>query len=284
MQSVIIICNNRLILTKIKGIKNMKRKKILFIGDNNTTNSGLYKLLTRRFHAEFCKESNILSSEDILSSQPAAIVVSMIGGNTNYSELFEMLKNNETDIPVITIGTKTETDAYENYYKEDHFYKILRPVTGQKILNICYEITENRNYSNVNEPDSEEQDFIYQTEPYHILIVDDNAMVLRNIKAILDEKYTVSVAASGIQAFVSIGKKMPDLILLDYEMPEMNGKAVMQKIQAEPDLCHIPIVFLTGTDAKEIVMELLALKPAGYILKPTDAETLNQKIEDILGK
>ncbi|MBP3577879.1 MAG: response regulator, partial [Lachnospiraceae bacterium] len=118
----------------------------------------------------------------------------------------------------------------------------------------------------------------------HILVVDDNAMVLRNIKGVLDEKYSVAVAPSGVHAFISIGKKMPDLILLDYEMPEMNGKQVLEKLQADEELKDIPVVFLTSMDSKEIVMSLLALKPAGYLLKPVDSQMLKDKIYEIIGK
>lgn len=118
----------------------------------------------------------------------------------------------------------------------------------------------------------------------HILIVDDNAMVLRNIKAILDKDYSVAVAASGKHAFRSIDNKKPDLILLDYEMPEMNGKEVMEKLLENDALKDIPIVFLTSLDSKQQVMELLALKPAGYILKPADSMDLTQKVREILGR
>ena len=69
-----------------------------------------------------------------------------------------------------------------------------------------------------------------QSEKGHILVVDDSAIVLRNIKSILDKNYSVAVAPSGVHAFMSIGKKMPDLILLDYEMPEMNGRQVFEKL------------------------------------------------------
>ena len=118
----------------------------------------------------------------------------------------------------------------------------------------------------------------------HILIVDDNAMVLRNIKGILETDYSVAVAASGKQAFRSISNKKPDLILLDYEMPEMNGKEVMETLLEDNDLKDIPIVFLTSLDSKQRVMEILALKPAGYILKPADSMALTAKVKEILGK
>ena len=118
----------------------------------------------------------------------------------------------------------------------------------------------------------------------HILVVDDNAMILRNIKCILDPYYSVAVAPSGLHAFLLMGKQKPDMVLLDYEMPEMNGKEVMEKLQSDEELREIPIVFLTSADSKEIVMELLALKPAGYILKPVESQMLLERIEEIIGK
>ncbi len=77
---------------------------------------------------------------------------------------------------------------------------------------------------------------------------------------------------------------MPDLILLDYEMPEMNGKQVLQKIREQEEYADIPVVFLTSMDTREIVIELLALQPAGYILKPVDSQMVLDRIEDIIGK
>jgi len=100
----------------------------------------------------------------------------------------------------------------------------------------------------------------------------------------LEKNYSVAVAPSGVHAFISIGKKVPDLILLDYEMPEMNGKEVLEKLQAAKEYADIPVIFLTSMDNREIVLELLALKPAGYILKPADSGMLLERIEDIIGK
>ena len=116
----------------------------------------------------------------------------------------------------------------------------------------------------------------------HILIVDDNSMILRNIKAILNDYFEVSVAPSGKHAFKAIDLNKPDLILLDYEMPEMNGKEVFIKLSDDENLKDIPVVFLTGIDSKQRVMDLLALKPAGYILKPVNPNELIEKIRGIL--
>ena len=118
----------------------------------------------------------------------------------------------------------------------------------------------------------------------HILVVDDNAMILRNIKCILDPYYSVAVAPSGLHAFLAIGKKKPDLILLDYEMPEMNGKEVLERLKADGETKDIPVAFLTSIDTKEVVVGLLALKPIGYLLKPVETQLLLDKVFEFIGK
>lgn len=118
----------------------------------------------------------------------------------------------------------------------------------------------------------------------HILVIDDNAIVLRNIKSLLEPLYSVAVAPSGKHAFVSISNRKPDLILLDYEMPEMNGKEVMERLKTTEKTKDIPVVFLTAMDSRETVLELLTLEPAGYLLKPIDSKMLYDTLDNILGK
>ena len=124
--------------------------------------------------------------------------------------------------------------------------------------------------------------FYREKKKAHILVVDDNAMVLRNVKMILDAYYTVAVAASATQAFMAIGKKKPDLILLDYQMPVVDGKAFFEMIMKEEELSEIPVVFLTGVADKDVVQQILALKPAGYMLKPVDVNTMTDVIAEVL--
>ena len=119
---------------------------------------------------------------------------------------------------------------------------------------------------------------------YVILVVDDDTSNLALAQKILGKEYRIAAANSGMVAFKYLENKCPDLILLDYEMPEMNGKQVMEKLQEDEELKDIPVVFLTSMDSKEIVMSLLALKPAGYLLKPVDSQMLKDKIYEIIGK
>ena len=101
----------------------------------------------------------------------------------------------------------------------------------------------------------------------HILLVDDSGTMLRTIKSWLTPKYKVSMVNSGMNCITFLANYKPDLILLDYEMPICTGPMVMQMIRSEIATASIPIIFLTARGDKDSVMEVLKLKPDGYLLK-----------------
>lgn len=258
----------------------MIRNNIVFIGEENRTNNDLYQLLNWRFNVKNCNQPECVPVEEIAETKPVMILVSLVGNRFALDGMFDALLSACADVPIVTIGNEIESGDYNTYYEKGQIHKILRPITGKRVIDICRAIIAGKTYTK-----EVTENAVYKSdEKPHILVVDDNAMVLRNIKGILEEKYSVAVAPSGIKAFVSIGKKMPDLILLDYEMPEMNGKEVLRKIQEDEELCEIPVVFLTSADSKEIVMELLSLRPAGYLLKPVESDMLLDKMEEITGR
>ena len=75
---------------------------------------------------------------------------------------------------------------------------------------------------------------------------------------------------------------MPDVVLLDYEMPEMSGREVLVKIRQTPKYMRLPVVFITGNSGKEIIQELIALKASGLLLKPVIMSNLIAAIEKAL--
>lgn len=77
-----------------------------------------------------------------------------------------------------------------------------------------------------------------------------------------------------MQAITFLLKKKVDLILLDYEMPVVDGPQVLQMLRQEDATKDIPVIFLTGNGTKEAVSRVMALKPSGYILKSTTRENL----------
>lgn len=129
--------------------------------------------------------------------------------------------------------------------------------------------------------DEELLDFELKERP-RILVVDDATIIHKTIKGYLDSKYEVATAINGNIALRFLKTKKVDLILLDYEMPDMNGPAVLEAVRADPRLASIPIVFLTGINDVEKTKSALALRPQGYLLKPVDKHALLNKINELL--
>ncbi len=111
-----------------------------------------------------------------------------------------------------------------------------------------------------------------------ILIVDDDPSFAKMVREWIKDYYAVDIVTAGMQA-ISFLLKVPesekvDMILLDYEMPVVDGPQVLQMLRQEPETADIPVIFLTGIGTKEAVSRVMALKPEGYILKSTSREQL----------
>lgn len=115
-----------------------------------------------------------------------------------------------------------------------------------------------------------------------VLVVDDNPILLRTAKEMLDEQYQVSIAVSAEQAYKSISRNMPDIILLDYEMPFTNGIEVLEQLRQNATTKDIPVIFFTGSSDREVVEKLVGLKPDGYLLKPPNKKKMLSIIERTL--
>lgn len=117
----------------------------------------------------------------------------------------------------------------------------------------------------------------------HILVVDDNVMMLKLLKEHLHDQYDVATAASGKIALKFLERKTTDLILLDYEMPDESGPSVLEKLRASERTKNIPVIFLTGVTETKKIKEALSLKPQNYLLKPVDREKLLDTITKTIG-
>ncbi len=115
----------------------------------------------------------------------------------------------------------------------------------------------------------------------HILIVDDDRTVLKLLKTALGEKYDVTTMINGVMIEKFLDAKPVDLIILDYEMPIETGADIFKRLKSNPKAAHIPVCFLTGVSEREKIMEVMALKPHGYLLKPIDMDMLSSTIRNL---
>lgn len=116
----------------------------------------------------------------------------------------------------------------------------------------------------------------------HILIVDDNKANLTAARASLCDIYKVTAVTSGAQALRFLEKNTCGLILLDINMPEVDGFEVMKKIRASEGCSEIPIIFLTADDAPETERRCFEAGAAGFITKPFTAPDLRSRINELL--
>ena len=130
-------------------------------------------------------------------------------------------------------------------------------------------------------------------QPVRILLVEDNAGDVRLTREALTEAKvanTLTVARDGVDALAMLrregayaGEPRPDLILLDLNLPRMNGCEVLTVLKADPDLRRIPVVMLTTSDAERDVLAAYNLGVNAYVVKPVDLERFFRVIESLDG-
>jgi putative two-component system response regulator len=115
-----------------------------------------------------------------------------------------------------------------------------------------------------------------------IMLVDDNMSNLVLGKNMLKDRYEVYPLPSAAKLFEVLEHVLPDLILLDIEMPEMNGYDALRRLQADERLSGIPVIFLTVRRDEGSELEGLSLGAIDYVFKPFSAPLLLKRIENHL--
>lgn len=118
----------------------------------------------------------------------------------------------------------------------------------------------------------------------HILAVDDSGTMLTTIQEWLGSDYRVSIVNSAMNALTFLDKNIPDLILLDYEMPGCSGPQLLEILRSDSRTEKIPVIFLTGKDDVDNIQQVLALKPSGYLLKTMPKEYIIEQVNNFFSK
>ena len=168
------------------------------------------------------------------------------------------------------IGSKSEYDSALRLLNRDYVWKWFeRPLNMDNFLAEIQKFMATFSIDNMKR---------------NILIVDDDLDYMHMIREWLKDGYKVSMVNSGIQAITWLAKNNTDLILLDYEMPVTSGPQVLEMLRSEPTTRDIPVMFLTGKSDRDSIMQVLALKPTGYLLKSITNNELHQKLREFFEK
>jgi excisionase family DNA binding protein len=117
-----------------------------------------------------------------------------------------------------------------------------------------------------------------------VLIVDDDAEIIELIVDVLerDGRFETKTASSGYEAGMATEKFRPELILLDYMLPDVNGNIVCQAIKSNPDFENIKIIIVSGVVKQDEIAQLLKSGAEDFIRKPFDVTELTNKITEVL--
>lgn len=117
-----------------------------------------------------------------------------------------------------------------------------------------------------------------------IVVIDDSKVQLRAMSELMKNQYEVVTASTGRGGIEILKQDGADLVLLDYSMPGLDGRETLEILRSHEETKNIPVIFITGDDDKEDIVEVLKLHPQGYLLKPVKPERLFQAIREVLGK
>lgn len=279
--------------------------KILISGKNNTIIDDFFSQMSDDFEAVTTSNRYDDMIRHLSFYKPDVFVYCISGeSRDNINQLinakFRMM---ETRIPIVLIGAKEECDEVERIAINLFDLTLYRPISITAITARISKLLEGRPRMEAQKPSFEPEAIppgIFASKSLspsvaaqlggamanrgrkHVLVVDDNSMMLKLIKEYLHETYDVATAVSGKIAMKFLERRMTDLILLDYEMPGENGPAVLEQLRANEATKDIPVVFLTGVTETKKIQEALMLKPQSYLLKPVNREKLLSTIESLI--
>ena len=117
-----------------------------------------------------------------------------------------------------------------------------------------------------------------------ILVVDDDDDIRSLLAKILrKEGYCVIEASNAAAAETAALSEIPDLVLMDIGMPEVDGLTAVWRMRERPELAEVPVVIVSAYDSFDLRAEATAEGCKGYLTKPLDPELLISKVHDILG-
>jgi len=118
-----------------------------------------------------------------------------------------------------------------------------------------------------------------------ILVVDDNIntrIILRDILTF--EGYSVEIAPDGVEAIRKVVAARPDLVILDLDMPRLDGRSVVKLLRENAGPGRLPILILSGSDAENLEEEMARLGADGFVRKGRDISILVARVGALLGR
>lgn len=235
-----------------------KSKWTLLVKDNGI---GIRKKVQKKLFREFYRGGNAMNSKVVGSGIGLMLVknyVTMHGGKVSCSSQINVGSTFQVVIPYKAITREPKT---------------IKPFT-------YLPVSTDGNIKLPQFKDSKNE--IHESKEMKILIVEDNEDLLNFMQRVLSGDFAVYTATDGIKAWEFISKQIPDLVVSDIMMPNMDGFELCKIMKSTYETSHIPIILLTALSEKTDQLHGLGLGADDYLTKPFDMNLLIQRIKSII--
>lgn len=219
----------------------------------------------------FTFHSSVDAIEEIPKIEPDLVLLDIVMPYIDGYEMLKRIRNMKScaEIPIIGISGQKNRTAVLEFLSRGGTRYFSKPVEKHLLQGEVEELLRHEASKKIKK---------------RILVIDDELESLYLYKTMLQKNYNVMTLNSGKMAIEYLLKFVPDLILLDYQMPLYNGRAMYQIIRKMDKVKDVPVLFLTGTQDNDVLLEITALIPDGVILKNSGKDVLLEKIENALKK
>lgn len=277
-----------MITGRLEGGISMKYK-ILIIGEDYSNVNDIYDQFGKIYEVLISSPIAADISAHVNYFRPDMIMLSLEGIHDYVVDEFKAAKaaySNLQGIPFAAAGNKDDLMWFEQQWAGLADLKI---DIDKKMLDIQLEIDVKIDKAAKKNAKAPAPEAAYNTNNQNkdgkktILVVDGSPIMLKVIREQLKEFYDVVIVTNGKLALKYLKENKVDMMLLDYDMPEMSGLDVLKTMKADTATRNIPAVFLTGVSDRAKIAQALALGPQGYLLKPIDKEKLFAMIHKCIG-
>jgi len=287
-------------LEKLENNAIKKIEKIIVVDDDELEFDRYKKTFkNEKIRIDYIKDSNLAFSK-ILEAQPDLVIVDLMMPGVDGITLSHRLKSNKEtkDIPIIISTAKDlseeEKNSLHNVVEEITLKSKGHPLDVLKIVRDHLKIQESISFKNL--PKSEKK--LNIQEPGHskkptqaknilgeVLIVDDDPDTLFTINEIVEScNYKTILAKNGVECLTKLENKVPDLILLDIMMPEMDGFQTLKRIRSNSAWSEITVIAVTAKAMLEDKEIILKHGFDDYIPKPVNPTVMSFKIKKAFSK
>jgi len=251
----------------------VKRKKIIYVDDVNYSLVSVKSRLGERYDI-FPADSAVKMFELLDFFTPDLILLDVNMPEIDGYETIKSLKTNDRfcDIPVIFVTGNSDRESVVKGLSLGAADYVVKPYTATKLI----ESIELNLYPSKKRQNPEEEGEI-DDKPI-VLIVDDVSSMLRAMQYALNDKYNVYALSKSEDAIDFLRTKKPDLILLDYVMPVINGFDLIPIIRELPGHKETPIIIITTEGTQDHVNKAMSIGAADFIVKPFKPKELNDKV------